>query len=296
MKTHKISLAALLGLMFCVLLFTPGIAGAANTDAKPKAAAPAAPATPKAVLTIDDCVKCHDEEPKEIAEAGSAHRDAINCQDCHTGHRPRSANNIPQCSNCHEGTAHFKLDKCLRCHNPHEPLNVKLEGDLKAECVTCHTEENQQMVANPSKHATFACNFCHAEKHGVIPECVQCHDSHSKDITKTDCNTCHQAHQPLVLKYPDSTKNIFCAACHDDVYKMLQATKTKHHDVACVSCHANKHKTIPKCSDCHGMPHAEGIHKKFPVCGSCHNIAHDLNNFSDVPAKAKDQKTKEKKK
>jgi hypothetical protein len=36
---------------------------------------------------------------------------------------------------------------------------------------------------------------------------------------------------------------------------------------------------VPACSDCHDLPHAEGIHAKFPQCGSCHNTAHDLNKF-----------------
>jgi len=263
MQKHILTLTVLLGLIAGPMLFNPGNLYAAD----------------KPVLTIADCAKCHDEEPRQIAEAGGAHKEAITCLDCHTGHRPSSPNNIPQCSMCHTGADHYKLENCLRCHNPHQPLKVKLEGELKAECLTCHTSENEQMEANPSKHATFACNFCHAEKHGVIPECVQCHEPHSKNVTQADCGTCHQAHQPLVLTYPDSTPNILCAACHKTENDMLMASKTKHHDVTCVTCHPNKHKTVPQCSDCHGLPHAEGIHKKFPKCGQCHNIAHDLNNF-----------------
>jgi hypothetical protein len=36
---------------------------------------------------------------------------------------------------------------------------------------------------------------------------------------------------------------------------------------------------VPKCQDCHGVPHAAGIMSKFPKCGDCHGIAHDLNNW-----------------
>jgi len=261
MKKISVTFTTLLGMAFCALLLTSGTA-----IAKPE-------------LTVDDCAKCHEQQPREIEEAGSAHKEAIDCQACHTGHRPASANNIPQCSMCHEGSPHYELENCLRCHNPHQPLLVKLEGELKAECLTCHTSQNDQLTANPSKHSTFSCNFCHAEKHGVIPECLQCHEPHSDKVTQADCATCHEVHQPLVLNYPDSTQNILCAACHDTAYSLLMASNTKHHDVACVTCHANKHKTVPQCSDCHDLPHAEGIHKKFPTCGSCHNIAHDLNNF-----------------
>ncbi|NOY12175.1 MAG: cytochrome C [Deltaproteobacteria bacterium] len=261
-KQSVIFLITLLGMVLSGLLLTAGTAFAQPT------------------LTVDDCIKCHEKQPREIEEAGGAHKEQLNCQDCHADHRPASKNNIPQCSMCHEGSAHYELKNCLRCHNPHQPLRVVLTGELKAECLTCHTDQNEQMLANPSKHATFACNFCHADKHGVIPECVQCHEPHSDNMTQADCSTCHQAHQPLVLEYADTTPNILCAACHEQPYNQLMDTKTKHHERTCVECHQNKHKTIPQCSDCHGLPHAEGIHKKFPVCGSCHNTAHDLNNLS----------------
>lgn len=261
-KQSVIFLTTLLGMVLSGLLLTAGTAFAQPT------------------LSVDDCIKCHEKQPREIEEAGGAHKEQLNCQDCHADHRPASKNNIPQCSMCHEGSAHYELKNCLRCHNPHQPLRVVLTGELKAECLTCHTDQNEQMLANPSKHATFACNFCHADKHGVIPECVQCHEPHSDNMTQADCSTCHQAHQPLVLEYADTTPNILCAACHEQPYNQLMDTKTKHHERTCVECHQNKHKTIPQCSDCHGLPHAEGIHKKFPVCGSCHNTAHDLNNLS----------------
>ena len=255
-------LTALLGMVLCGLLLSTG-----TVLAQP-------------MLSVDDCAKCHEQQPREIEEAGSAHKEQINCQECHIGHKPVSANNIPLCSMCHEGSAHYQLENCLSCHNPHQPLRVVLAGDLKAECLTCHTDQNAQLEANPSKHTTFACNFCHADKHGVIPECLQCHEPHSEKVAQADCATCHEVHQPLVLKYPDTTQNILCAACHDLPYSQLMATGTKHREVACVSCHADQHKTVPQCSDCHDLPHAEGIHAKFPLCGSCHNIAHDLNNFS----------------
>lgn len=230
-------------------------------------------------LTIKDCSKCHEAQPREIETAGAGHESQINCLDCHAGHRPMSANNIPACSQCHEGTEHYSLDNCMSCHNPHQPLNVVLEGELKAECLTCHTEQNAQLVTNPSMHSEVSCNFCHADKHGAIPACTECHEPHSAKMVQTDCAVCHAAHQPTVLEYPDSTPNLLCAACHDTAYAQLLATSTKHKAVGCVECHANKHKTVPQCSDCHGTPHAAGIHAKFPECGSCHNTAHDLDNL-----------------
>jgi predicted CXXCH cytochrome family protein len=248
----------------------------------------------KAVLTAADCVKCHQKEPQEIAANGAAHKTQIGCQDCHAGHRPSVANNIPECSNCHSGEAHYQIKGCVSCHNPHSPLDIALKGELKEVCLTCHADQGKELVASPSKHAEVSCNFCHADKHGNIPVCTDCHQPHSDKMTQADCKSCHQAHMPLTLTYGASVPSTQCAACHGQAFGLLQASPTKHRDIACVTCHADKHKTVPQCSDCHGLPHAEGMHQRFPKCGECHNIAHDLNNF---PAKqegkgAKEGKTK----
>jgi predicted CXXCH cytochrome family protein len=233
----------------------------------------------KVELTAADCIKCHMKEPGEIAAKGASHKTKIDCRDCHTGHRPMVANNIPECSNCHSGTAHYQVQGCKSCHNPHAPLDIVFKGEIKEVCLTCHAEQGKELVASPSKHAEVACNFCHADKHGNIPACTDCHQPHSDKMTQADCKTCHQAHMPLALTYGDKVPSIQCAACHNQAFTQLQASPTKHHEIACVTCHANKHKTVPQCNDCHGLPHAEGMHKRFPRCGECHNIAHDLNNF-----------------
>ncbi len=259
-KIDLMRLVALCGMSLVGAVLAAGVVLAAGAD-----------------LANTDCVKCHDREPADIEALGAKHKTAVSCQDCHVGHAPKVANNIPQCSMCHEGEAHFELDGCTGCHNPHKPLEVVLKGELKAPCLTCHDSQNAQLEANPSKHTALACNFCHADRHGVIPPCVTCHEPHSAEMTQADCATCHQAHMPAVVTYGPETPNIKCAACHETAYNLLVATPFKHKDVACVECHADKHKTVPQCTDCHGVPHAEGIHRKFPTCGACHSIAHDLN-------------------
>jgi len=256
----------------CLLALGLGMIGTTVLSAPAKAAE----------LTVSDCVKCHEKEPAEIAANGMAHKSQIDCQACHESHRPKVANNVPQCSQCHDGEAHFKLEGCKNCHNPHSPLDISLEGELKEVCLTCHAEQGQEMASNPSMHAEVACNFCHADKHGVIPECVQCHEPHSSNMTQSDCGTCHQAHKPLALNYGPQTPSVQCAACHETAFNLLMDSKTKHHDLACAFCHEGKHKVVPQCSDCHGKPHAEGMHKKFPQCGNCHNIAHDLNQWTST--------------
>lgn len=284
-------LGVLSGLVMAALCVSLGLASPVQAQAPAKAAAPAA------VLSPTDCAKCHELQPAQITAKGGKHRDEINCQDCHTGHRPAVAKNIPECSMCHGGKPHYELKGCLSCHNPHQPKEVVLKGELKAPCLTCHIPQNEQLEAHKSKHTTFACNFCHADRHGVIPECVQCHKPHSNDMAQKDCGSCHKAHKPLMVAYGSETPSKFCGACHTTAFNLLTASKAKHKDVACVTCHQDKHKMVPQCSDCHGLPHPDAIHTQFPNCGQCHNIAHDLNNWpsqkkADAKAPAKGEKPK----
>ena len=228
-------------------------------------------------LSSSDCVKCHDKEPADIAAAGAKHQTAVSCQDCHIGHPPQVADNVPECSMCHEGKPHYELPECMGCHNPHRPLEIALTGDMTAPCLSCHDSQKAQLDANPSKHTLLACSFCHADQHGVIPECVKCHEPHSAQQTQADCGICHKAHMPATVTYGAETANAHCAACHQTANQLLMASPYKHKDVACVTCHTERHKMVPACTDCHGTPHAGGIHEKFPNCGDCHSIAHDLN-------------------
>jgi predicted CXXCH cytochrome family protein len=231
------------------------------------------------VLDIADCAKCHELQPMEIAANGGAHKTQINCRDCHAGHRPAVANNIPQCGMCHSGGKHYELEGCVTCHNPHQPMQVTLKGELTTPCLTCHAEVGEELIAHASKHTELACSTCHAERHGNIPSCGACHEPHSAQMTQNDCGVCHLPHQPLTLKYGPQTASVFCASCHDQAFNLLAASKAKHHDIACVTCHQSQHKTIPRCNDCHGLPHPEAMHQMFPNCATCHNIAHDLNNL-----------------
>jgi hypothetical protein len=91
---------------------------------------------------------------------------------------------------------------------------------------------------------------------------------------------------PLEVAYTKELDSKNCGSCHDEAFKLLMASQTKHRDVSCVTCHQDKHKMIPRCADCHGAPHAPGIVAKFPNCGDCHNTAHDLNNMSTPEVKA----------
>ncbi|HIJ78994.1 MAG: hypothetical protein OEY01_08250 [Desulfobulbaceae bacterium] len=230
-------------------------------------------------LLPTDCIKCHDKQPKDIASNGLSHKTEISCVDCHEAHRPSSPNNIPQCNKCHEGTAHFDLTGCLNCHNnPHTPKVISIDKDLTEPCLTCHTDQMAQLQQYESSHTRVACSTCHRERHPFIPDCLHCHSPHKEGMDMKVCLTCHKPHMPLEVTYPAETPSEYCAACHDDVYSTLKASKFKHGKFECAKCHQDKHKTIPRCQDCHGEnPHPPAMHEKFPQCGQCHGIAHDLN-------------------
>lgn len=232
-----------------------------------------------AVLGLDDCQKCHVKFVQTVEENGARHKTEITCLDCHVGTHPPGVEKgtlIPQCSNCHEGEPHFALENCLRCHqNPHQPLNIVFEGEVKAACNTCHSEVVQEIDAHPTKHTEVDCAFCH-DKHGYKPDCMDCHEPHMAEQQFADCVTCHQVHQPLTLAYGTEVQNIHCGACHEDLRTALEGGTTKHAAFQCVFCHADKHAVVPKCQDCHGEPHNAVMLSKFQGCNDCHQSAHDL--------------------
>jgi hypothetical protein len=232
----------------------------------------------KPILSVDDCIKCHAGPPSDIESGGAAHK-TIRCFACHPGHLPASKNNIPKCNQCHSGKPHYDSNMCSDCHkNPHMPLNISFGNNVTGPCLTCHSSQIKQLRENKSKHSNLFCSSCH-ELHRKIPLCVQCHKPHTADMTQADCEKCHMPHMPKLVTYGKDTPNKDCAGCHQKASNLLSASKSKHKSVSCVTCHAGKHKMIPTCQSCHGVPHSGVLITKFPKCNECHYFAHDLNNW-----------------
>ena len=86
---------------------------------------------------------------------------------------------------------------------------------------------------SPFSHAVHAgvrdldCSFCH-DKHGYIPDCLNCHQVHIEDQKFEDCLKCHQVHNPLQLAYGTEVPNRDCGACHADLRSTLESGATKH--------------------------------------------------------------------
>lgn len=227
-------------------------------------------------LTNDICIKCHPQQPATIDDHGGKHKTKVGCIDCHIKHPPRGTGAIPQCSMCHSKAPHYKLEHCSGCHsNTHAPLDLKIEGDITAPCLTCHQQQGDELNKHHSAHTYLACSECH-KAHRAIPECMECHEKHTEDMDFETCKGCHPVHMPLEVAYIRETPSHYCGSCHKEAEDLLQKNTTKHHGLDCVYCHKNKHKVVPPCFACHGQPHADEMLKNFSTCGKCHNTAHDL--------------------
>lgn len=240
-------------------------------------------------LTTAECAQCHFSIFQTIKNEGAGHQ--INCVRCHTEYHvynPRKQNYdqiMPKCASCHVSATggpfhgeNEELIPCLTCHaDPHKPLVIPMSA-VETSCASCHTKEGNEINKYPSKHTSdVTCADCHAEKHGYIPECSVCHESHSPEVelTTADCMVCHPVHKPTEITYDEETISLICAGCHDEAYNLLQKKETRHTTVKCVSCHP-AHKDILACSKCHGEPHPKGMGMDMTKCGTCHGIAHDL--------------------
>ena len=237
-------------------------------------------------LSVADCGRCHPSEFNGIKNHGGKHSGVV-CTDCHEifhAYNPLKNNYaqiMPKCSSCHDAP-HGQIEalpKCLACHrDPHQPVaSIPVPGQLEGQCKLCHSQVAASMKEKPSKHSQEGCPSCHSQKHGRIPECAECHESHSPAIqmTTADCMACHPVHTPRQISYPPDQNNKVCAGCHANPYQQLAAKKTKHSALTCAKCHP-KHGQLMACQDCHGLPHGKTLHEKYKSCSTCHNTAHDL--------------------
>ncbi len=231
-------------------------------------------------LTVDQCGQCHPSVFKNIKEDGGKHR--FDCQKCHSTfhvYNPRKGNYdaiMPKCDTCHDQPHGAKVTDCLICHtNPHTPRKVAMSAALANACGQCHPGPQEQLTKFPSRHSKVACSICHTA-HGLKPSCFNCHKPHLAGQEVSTCNTCHPAHRPLQVTYPDDTPAALCGVCHTKVYSTWQKTASKHAKVNCALCHHTRHKYKPQCTECHAAPHPAGILARYPKCLTCHLDVHDL--------------------
>jgi len=233
-------------------------------------------------LEDSDCIKCHVDPARQIAEQGGAHRTALGCFDCHEGHPPAAEAVIPACAQCHAPSTHehYTLDNCIRCHAPHAPEVVPLSAvndDVPAICLTCHQYVGQALEEISSAHAHMACTDCHLEHGnaaGEFKQCMECHEPHIPEMAYTDCIGCHAPHQPTDYRWSEATPVNQCAACHAAEVESLTRAGGAHAEyVACSDCHADhppaESGVIPACAECHAPDTSP--HFRVGQCAACHD-------------------------
>jgi len=240
-------------------------------------------------LTAAQCAQCHVNPYQSLKDNGGRHQFA--CQSCHSqihAYNPRNANYdaiMPKCATCHQAVHGPKITDCSGCHaNPHAPRKIAATQLLVNACFDCHGAVRDQLVKFPSKHSKVACVTCHTS-HGLKPSCFNCHKSHTEGLTLSTCTQCHPVHRPLQIALAKDVPSSTCGSCHGKVFNKLAKNTSKHNALACVTCHKDKHRYVPKCTDCHGLPHKKAFHDQFPRCLTCHIDVHDLPNMASQSKK-----------
>jgi len=274
--------AIVAGLLLAVLAIS-GPACASDGKTVATVAIPPAPelyAVQPQPLTVTQCGQCHPGVFASIRDNGAKHR--FDCQKCHASfhaYNPKKGGwdaIMPKCSSCHTDLHGKTFTDCASCHvNPHAPKKVAMESRLLNACGECHTNPKDQLAKYPSKHSKLSCQKCHTS-HGYKPSCFDCHKPHHEGQELATCIACHSVHKPMLISYGADVPPVTCGSCHGKVYSKWQKTPSRHGKVSCVTCHYSKHRFVPQCSECHGMPHKAEIHSRFPKCISCHIDVHDL--------------------
>lgn len=239
-------------------------------------------ATAPQPLTLDQCGQCHPKHFLDIKQIGGRHQ--FDCRECHVvfhAYNPRKNNYteiMPDCTDCHALIHGEKHSQCLLCHeNPHAIQQAPAIVQVINFCTDCHSDQGNQLASHPSQHTEQSCNSCHHTEHGLIPSCVECHQSHFDTQAFSSCVDCHDVHQPLAIPLAENIELQTCDACHRDIYAKWQNTPSKHGQVGCATCH-DSHRKTPKCQACHATPrsHSKTMLEKFPRCLDCHLDVHDL--------------------
>lgn len=277
-------LIGFLSIVLAAVLLTTGVAFAAPAQQRTDL-----PALDTALYEVNpqplqmaQCGQCHPSHFGSLKESGGLHR--FDCRECHEvfhAYNPLKKNYadiMPKCATCHDNRHGSKHVDCLNCHdNPHAPRRVPMTHMLAGICADCHSNQAEQLIAQPSKHTQQPCDSCHHNRHGYIPSCAECHEPHFAAQTMTTCSQCHDVHQPLNIGLSKTVEVKTCDACHSDIYTKWSGTKSKHGAVSCALCHT-RHGLIPECTSCHTPPesHAAKLLEMFPKCLTCHLDVHDL--------------------
>ncbi|HEB50718.1 MAG TPA: hypothetical protein ENI89_08925 [Desulfobulbus sp.] len=239
------------------------------------------------------CIRCHPVIANLLRTNGGKHG-RVDCRQCHLQYhtyvpgKTRREDILPKCTRCHDHPHGPTLTRCTSCHQEaHTPLDIPASRALANGCYVCHPKIDKDIKTFTTQHTRLYCTSCHHTRHGYIPRCTQCHQPHRgtppmAGAIRPDqdplnrCTSCHNPHRALNVHFPPTTDNSTCALCHRNAYTQLKSSGTRHAAFHCVKCHPGRHKTIKRCTQCHGEPHPPRLTENYRTCGKCHGIAHSI--------------------
>ncbi|WP_316348895.1 hypothetical protein [Desulfuromonas acetoxidans] len=137
------------------------------------------------------CHQCHQQPAEEMTQP-SAHSD-MTCSECHQDRHGY----LPKCTECHEEphSPFISSKACMQCHPVHHVSDLLYSDAIdNSACGGCHEEPATELKQGHLAHSLLNCTFCHAEEHGAMTTCNDCHDTpHSAEMLEgfSDCNDCH---------------------------------------------------------------------------------------------------------
>jgi len=150
----------------------------------------------------DLCSDCHHQPVEDLGQENNPHAGQA-CVDCHQGERHGER---PECVLCHSDVHVEYVDNsgCVACHPHHNPNQISYGTDIPDTiCAGCHSEQQQQLQASKKKHQLLACVVCHAEEHGNVTGCRDCHGNGPHNPTLLEnfnsCSDCHGSPHSLKL-------------------------------------------------------------------------------------------------
>ena len=178
------------------------------------------------------CLDCHDPKDAALIKAHQGQPFATaNCAQCHDPHQSSQPKLM-------QAFLHppFQSGGCDTCHAPAKDGKVVLtQSDSKALCLTCHSEQAEQIDKAKVQHpgAQGECIACHNPHAGRTPgflqpdpvsACLACHNEQTEQMKKAhlhqpafgqSCAICHQPHggdNAHLLRTKDV--NTLCLECH----------------------------------------------------------------------------------
>ncbi len=211
---------------------------------------------------VSTCISCHieiDEKNKEIVEQykrSAMFTHGIDCSSCHGGDPKDSTISA---------MSHEKGFK-----------GVPQRKDIPELCASCHAD-SKKMLSYGSRIRTDQLELYKQSQHGIAL-------FERGDTKVAVCSDCHNAHEVLAPKNPQSTvakKNVpdTCAKCHSNATLMgkyginpqvVDDYKSGYHAYLVYN---QDQLAAPVCTDCHGSHSATppGIKTIHEVCSYCHS-------------------------